>query len=147
LLLEDLGCRLRSVEGAVEVDSHDLAPLLRAILLRGLVGRHAGVGDNDVQLAKLLGDLLNDSLDVGLVAHVGLVCGRADIVGGCDLCGDVDCLLRCTVDDGDLFFFVIKTVIFKGVYSRNRRTLAPASARALETSSPMPRAPPRSQFQ
>lgn len=81
LLLEDSRRRLRRVERAVEVDLHDLAPLFRGILLSRPVGGNAGVGNDDVQLAKVCGDLLDGALDVGLVPHVGLVRGGADAVG------------------------------------------------------------------
>lgn len=59
LLLENSRSSLRSVECSVDVDVHDLLELLRGILFGGMLGANAGVGQNNVQSAEVLSDLIN----------------------------------------------------------------------------------------
>ena len=59
LLLENSRSGLRSVECSVDVDVHDLLEFLRGVLLGGMLGANAGVGQNHIQSAKVLSDLIN----------------------------------------------------------------------------------------
>lgn len=85
LLLEDACCSLSRVEGTVEVDLHDLAPLTGSIVFGGNAGCNAGVRDENVKLSKVRGYLLDNSLDLFLVGDVGLVRSCAHVVRGRDL--------------------------------------------------------------
>ena len=86
LLLKHTRRRLCRIESTVQIDLHDLTPLFGRIVL-GRDRRHdAGVGDQNIQLAKVLYHLLDSRLDRSLARHIGLVCSGTHIVGGCDLC-------------------------------------------------------------
>jgi hypothetical protein len=61
------------VPGAVQVDVDDLFPRLRAELLDGAIGPHAGVADDDVQAAKLRDAGVESRLQCLVVTHIGLI--------------------------------------------------------------------------
>lgn len=139
LLLENSPRRLRRVERPVQVHVDDIAPLVSLVILGGDVGGDARIGDDDVELPKVGSDALDYMFDVRLVRDVGLIGCRADVVGRRDLGGDGVGVFGGIVDQGDLPISI--RVRLRGQQG-NRRTLAPASASALVTSSPMPRAAP-----
>jgi len=56
---------LYSVERTVKTDLHDLAELLRQIVFSSIVGRNTSVGDHDIEIPKVDGDLLNAGLNLG----------------------------------------------------------------------------------
>lgn len=87
LLLKDLCGRLCGIECAVQVDVHDLAPLLGGIILSRDGGCDARVDNDDIESPKVFLDLGNCALDLVLVGHVGLVCARGDLVRRCDFGG------------------------------------------------------------
>ena len=103
LFLEDLGGGLGSVECSIKIDSHDVTPLFTGVILGGNIGRDSGVDYNDVKLSEIIGDLLNDTLDLLLLSDIGLVRGSFNIVGRCDLAGDGVGLFGSIVDQRDLF--------------------------------------------
>ena len=76
-----------AVVGTVEIGIDDLLPLLHGLLQNAIVGRLAGVGNHDVNLAELLDDLLHKPLDIGVVANVALVGLALDAVVFLDLLG------------------------------------------------------------
>lgn len=62
-----------AVEGAVQVRVDDLIPGLDGRFEDARVGGPAGVGDEDVDAAEFLDDVVDQLLDVAVVAHVALV--------------------------------------------------------------------------
>lgn len=72
-LLEVGAYGLCTVECAVEIGLDDLVPGLDGALEDAAVGGAAGVGNEGINLAKVLDDLLDEVVDVGPVANVALV--------------------------------------------------------------------------
>lgn len=62
-----------AVEGAVQVRIDDLVPGLDGGVQDAGVGGPAGVGDEDVDAAEILDDVVDQLLDVAVIAHVALV--------------------------------------------------------------------------
>jgi len=65
--------RPRTVRRAVEIRVHDVPPLFDARIENTVIGRLAGVGDEDVDFAEVLDDVLDILLDVGVVADLTFV--------------------------------------------------------------------------
>ena len=69
-----------AVEAAGQVGLDDLVPLLDGGVEDAVVGSLSGVGDEDIDLAKVLDDVLDELLDVGVVVDLALVCLDLDAV-------------------------------------------------------------------
>jgi hypothetical protein len=95
-----LGGELRAEEGALEVDrQHLLVLVLRGVEHRG-PRLHAGVVDHHVETAEVLDRPVDQPLEVGDLAHVGLDTGRL-VAERLDLVLELfsGVLLRHVVDD------------------------------------------------
>jgi hypothetical protein len=64
LLAEDLAGGAGAVKGTVEINVHDAVPVLELVVQTRRARRLAGIGDHDVQLAKVLDDGVHDSRDL-----------------------------------------------------------------------------------
>lgn len=138
LLLENARSSLGRIKSTIEVYFHDIPPLLCRIVLTRHTRRDPRVDDNDVQPPEVCCNPLHRLLYVMLFTDICLVCCSLDTVRGPNFCGDTFGVCGGFVDDSDL------VVSFAFVKSLERIfTLAPASARALVTSRPIPRAPPK----
>ena len=81
---------MRDIEDAVEIDRHDVLPILQhgvGVRREGVAAVDAGIVDEDRDLADLARDLLCDReaiLTFGHVQHeaLGLAAGAADLAGG-----------------------------------------------------------------
>lgn len=62
-----------AVEASGQVRLDDLVPLLNGGIEDTVVGRLAGVGDEDIDLAEVLDNVLDELLDVGVVVDLALV--------------------------------------------------------------------------
>ena len=62
-----------AVEGTSQVGLDDLVPLLNRGIENTVVGGLAGVGDEDIDLAEVLDDVLNKLLALGVYADLALV--------------------------------------------------------------------------
>lgn len=72
-LLEVGADSLGTVEGTSQVGLNNLLPVLDGAVENSAVGSAAGVGDEGIDLAKLLNDVLDESLDALPLAHITLV--------------------------------------------------------------------------
>ena len=79
-LLEVVADGLRTVEDTSQIGVDDLLPVLDAGVKDTGVGGTAGVGDHDIDLAKVLDDVLNQLLHIGIVVDVALVWDALDTV-------------------------------------------------------------------
>lgn len=102
LLLENPGCSLRRVERAVQIDPHNLTPLLGGIVFGSDRRGDSRISHQNIQLTKVLHHLLNHDLDGRLASHIGLIRRSPDIVCGCDFCGGLVGCLGGIVDQRDL---------------------------------------------
>jgi hypothetical protein len=130
----------RAVEGTSEIGLDDLVPLLNAGLEDTVVGSLAGVGDEDIDLAEVGYDVLDELLARGVVADLALVCLDLDAV----LLAHLLCVLLGTlgarvVGNGlDGYGSVIVSHAFvRGCHTRS----APYSAHPRAASVPIPVAP------
>ena len=137
LLFENSSSSLSSIESAIEVDIHNIPPLLRGIIFCCGARCDPGVNDNNVQFSKIFGNLLYSIFNFPLATNIGFVCHSLHIILGRDFCSSCCGGIGSVVDDGDL---IMSTALFWGLSPI--LTLAPASANALDTSRPIPRAPP-----
>jgi hypothetical protein len=71
--LEVVAHGLSAVEGAVQVGLDDFVPRLDRGVEDAAVGRASGVGNEDIDLAKVLDDILDQLLDALVLADVALV--------------------------------------------------------------------------
>lgn len=69
-----------AVEAAGQVGLDDLVPLLDSGIKDTVVGSLSSVGDEDIDLAKVLDNILDELLDVGVVVDLALVCLDLDAV-------------------------------------------------------------------
>lgn len=69
-----------AVEGTCKIGVDDLVPLLDGSIQNAIVGSFASVGDEDVDLPEIIDDVLNQLLDVGVVADETLVWFASDAV-------------------------------------------------------------------
>jgi len=90
LLLEDTRSSLGRVECTVKINLHDLAPLAGSIVFGGNASCDARVGDENVELSKIFGNLLNNGLDMFLFGDVGLVRGCAHVCDHDYRCSDIN---------------------------------------------------------
>lgn len=92
-----------AVVHARQVRLDDLVPLADGRVEDAGVGGAAGVGDEDVDLAKVGDDVLDQLLDLGVVAHVALVRLGLDAVAVGQVLGVLLAALRAGgVGDGDV---------------------------------------------
>lgn len=96
-----------SSSGAVvdtgQIGLDDLLPLLDGSIEDTGIGGTAGVGDEDIDLAKILDDIGNQLLDILVVADVALVCLGLDTVFVLQLlCVLLSTLGSGSVGDGDV---------------------------------------------
>ncbi len=92
--------RMRDVEDAVEIDRHDVLPVLQhriGIRGEGIAAVDAGIVDQDRDLTDLARDLLGDREAILALRHVeretlGFTAGTADLAGrvACGLGVDVE---------------------------------------------------------
>lgn len=79
-LLEVSAHGLGAVEGTRQISLDDLLPVLDGAVENAAAGGAASVGDERVDLAKLLDDVVDESLDALPVAHIALVGPDLDAV-------------------------------------------------------------------
>ena len=69
-----------AVEDAIQIGLDDLVPCLHSAIEDISVAGLAGIGDEDIDLAKVLDNLLAHGLDVLILAHIELVCLGLDAI-------------------------------------------------------------------
>lgn len=79
-LLEVMADGLGAVEGSGEIGLDDFVPVLDAAVKDAGVGGSAGVGDEGVNLAKVLDDVLDELVDALVGADITLVGLRLDAI-------------------------------------------------------------------
>lgn len=102
LSLENPGSSLSSIESTIEVDFHDIPPLIRCIVLTGNARANSRVGNNDVQSSEVCCNPLDRRFYIWLATDVGLVCCCFDIILVSDFCGSFFGVRGGFVDESDL---------------------------------------------
>jgi hypothetical protein len=102
-LLEVVTNSLSAVEDTSQIGVNDLLPVLNAGVKDTSVGSTASVGDHDIDLAKVLDDVVNQLLHIGVVVDVALVGDALDAI----FLRDLLCVLLAAgrtggVGDGDV---------------------------------------------
>lgn len=103
LVLEDARSSLGRIESTVEVNFHDIPPLLCCVVLARDTRRDPRVGDNNVQLPKVCCNPLHCLFYALLLTNVRLVCCSLDAVRGPDFCSDTFGVRGGFVNDRDLY--------------------------------------------
>ena len=109
LLFENSSSSLSSIESAIEVDIHNIPPLLRGIIFCCGARCDPGVNDNNVQFSKIFGNLLYSIFNFPLATNIGFVCHSLHIILGRDFCSSCCGGIGSVVDDGDL---IMSTALF-----------------------------------
>lgn len=141
LFLKNLRSRLCSVKCTIDIDIHDLLELLRSVLFSSMLGAYSSIGHKNIQLSEILHDLINGSRNFLWNGDIGLVSASFCLIFRSNLfCCSRSCIRR-AVEDSDLYcdwLFLPRQVESNFAF----HTLAPASAYAVATVRPIPRAPP-----
>ena len=89
LLLENLCRSLSCPECAIEVDTHDLTPLIAGVILSWEMRCDTGIRYDDVDFAEIIGNLLNGACQHFSGFNLGLICYALDVVGNADVLSDL----------------------------------------------------------
>lgn len=137
LLSEDPTRSAHTVICAIEVDCTYAVPIFNGVIEATSLGWNAGIGNHHVEGSKVGFRLGHGSLNRCVVSHVDLISFGCDAELLRDALGQVLCYFRSVIPDADLCMLDYKLQQMKQTL-----TFAPASARPLATSVPMPPAPP-----
>jgi hypothetical protein len=86
LSLKDPRRSLRGVECPVQIDFHEITPLVGRAVFSGAMVRHAGIHNHDIELAEVARNLLEGYFDFVFVGDIAFVRSCLDVVSSCDFC-------------------------------------------------------------